>query len=50
MADLVRNEHPQIIAIVMAHLKTDALKLLPDRTRVDVLLHRHRTHSAERPQ
>jgi flagellar motor switch protein FliG len=42
VADLVRNEHPQIIAIVMAHLETDqaadALKLLPDRTRVDVLL------------
>ncbi|MGE8280020.1 MAG: flagellar motor switch protein FliG, partial [Stenotrophomonas sp.] len=42
VADLVRNEHPQIIAIVMAHLETDqaaeALKLLPERTRVDVLL------------
>jgi len=38
----VRNEHPQIIAIVMAHLEMDqaaeALKLLPERTRVDVLL------------
>ena len=42
VADLVRNEHPQIIAIVMSHLENDqaaeALKLLPERTRVDVLL------------
>jgi flagellar motor switch protein FliG len=38
VADLVRNEHPQIIAIVMSHLENDqaaeALKLLPERTRV----------------
>lgn len=42
IADLVRNEHPQIIAIVMAHLDNDqaaeALKLLPERTRADVLM------------
>jgi flagellar motor switch protein FliG len=42
VADLVRNEHPQIIAIVMAHLDSDqaaeALKILPERTRADVLL------------
>lgn len=42
IADLVRNEHPQIIAIVMSHLDADqaaeALKLLPERTRADVLL------------
>ncbi len=42
IADLIRNEHPQIIAIVMAHLDSDqaaeALKLLPERTRADVLL------------
>ncbi|WP_108844266.1 flagellar motor switch protein FliG, partial [Xanthomonas fragariae] len=42
VADLVRNEHPQIIAIVMAHLDSDqaaeALKNLPERTRADVLL------------
>jgi len=42
VTDLVRNEHPQIIAIVMSHLEPDqaaeALKLLPQRTRVDVLL------------
>jgi len=42
IADLVRNEHPQIIAIVMAHLESDqaaeALKCLPDRVRSDVLL------------
>ncbi|NYF19283.1 flagellar motor switch protein FliG [Xanthomonas sp. JAI131] len=42
VADLVRNEHPQIIAIVMAHLDSDqaaeALKLLPERVRADVLM------------
>ncbi len=42
VADLVRNEHPQIIAIVMAHLDSDqaaeALKILPERVRADVLL------------
>ena len=42
IADLVRNEHPQIIAIVLSHLDPDqaaeALKYLPERTRADVLL------------
>jgi len=42
IADLVRNEHPQIIAIVMAHLDADhaaeVLKGLPERVRSDVLL------------
>jgi flagellar motor switch protein FliG len=42
IAELVRNEHPQIIAIVMAHLDGDqaaeVLKCLPDRARSDVLL------------
>jgi flagellar motor switch protein FliG len=42
IADLVRNEHPQIIAIVMAHLDADqaaaTLKLLAERVRADVLL------------
>lgn len=42
IAELVRNEHPQIIAIVMAHLDSDqaaeVLKLLPQRARADVLL------------
>ena len=42
IADLVRNEHPQIIAIVLSHLDgdhaADTLKLLPERTRADVLL------------
>ncbi|MDQ3206442.1 MAG: flagellar motor switch protein FliG [Pseudomonadota bacterium] len=42
IADLVRNEHPQIIAIVMSHLDADqaaeVLKCLPDRVRADVLL------------
>jgi flagellar motor switch protein FliG len=42
IAELVRNEHPQIIAIVMAHLDADqaadVLKCLPDRTRADVLM------------
>ncbi len=42
ISELVRNEHPQIIAIVLAHLDSDqaadVLKLLPERTRGDVLL------------
>jgi len=42
IAELVRNEHPQIIAIVMAHLDGDqaaeVLKCLPERARVDVML------------
>lgn len=42
IADLVRNEHPQIIAIVLSHLDPDqaaeVLKVLPDRVRADVLL------------
>ncbi|HEY0862194.1 MAG TPA: flagellar motor switch protein FliG [Pseudoxanthomonas sp.] len=42
IADLVRNEHPQIIAIVLSHLDGDqaaeTLKLLPERARSDVLL------------
>lgn len=42
IAEMVRNEHPQIIAIVMAHLDPDqaaeVLKCLPERTRADVLM------------
>ncbi|MEG3192537.1 flagellar motor switch protein FliG [Lysobacter sp. D1-1-M9] len=42
IADLVRNEHPQIIAIVLSHLDPDqaaeVIKVLPDRVRADVLL------------
>jgi flagellar motor switch protein FliG len=42
IAELVRNEHPQIIAIVMAHLDADqaaeVLKCLAERTRADVLM------------
>lgn len=42
IAELIRNEHPQIIAIVMAHLDSDqaaeVLKCLAERVRVDVLL------------
>jgi flagellar motor switch protein FliG len=42
IAELVRNEHPQIIAIVLAHLDVDhaaeVLKCFPDRGRVDILL------------
>lgn len=42
VAELIRNEHPQIIAIVLAHLDPDqsaeVLKSLPERTRADVLL------------
>ncbi len=42
IADLVRNEHPQIIAIVLSHLDpdhaADTLRLLPERAHADVLL------------
>ncbi|HZX81595.1 MAG TPA: flagellar motor switch protein FliG, partial [Lysobacter sp.] len=42
IAELVRNEHPQIIAIVMAHLDPDqgaeVLKCFPDRVKSDVLV------------
>jgi flagellar motor switch protein FliG len=42
IGELIRNEHPQIIAIVVAHLDSDqaadVLKLLPERIRGDVLL------------
>lgn len=42
VADLVKNEHPQIIATILAHLEYDhageILKLLTERLRNDVLL------------
>lgn len=42
VAELIRNEHPQIISIVLSHLDADqsaeVLKVLPERTRADVLL------------
>lgn len=42
VAELIRNEHPQIIAIVLAYLDADQsaeiLGLLPERVRVDVML------------
>ncbi len=42
VADLVSNEHPQIIATIMAHLEPDqaasVLALLTERTRNDVML------------
>ncbi|WP_177188967.1 flagellar motor switch protein FliG [Solimonas aquatica] len=42
VADLVRNEHPQIVAIVLAYLDPDQaseiLTLLPERMRSDVLM------------
>mgnify|MGYP001156579019 FL=1 len=42
IADLIRNEHPQIIAIVLSFLESDqaadVVKLLPARTRVDALM------------
>ncbi|MGY0620392.1 flagellar motor switch protein FliG [Lysobacter sp. A378] len=42
ISELVRNEHPQIIAIVMSHLDEDqaaeVLKCLAERVRADVLL------------
>ncbi len=42
IADLIRNEHPQIIAIVLAYLDSDqaadVIKLLPARLRSDALM------------
>ena len=42
VAEMIRNEHPQIIAIVLSYLDSDQsasiLGLLPVRTRVDVLM------------
>ena len=42
IAELVRNEHPQIIAIVLAHLDPDqgaeVLKCFPERVKSDVLV------------
>jgi flagellar motor switch protein FliG len=42
IADLVRNEHPQIVAIVLAYLEPDqaaeVLGLLPERARADVVM------------
>lgn len=42
IAELIRNEHPQIISIVLAHLDSDqaaeVLKSMPERTRSDVLM------------
>jgi flagellar motor switch protein FliG len=42
VADLIINEHPQIIATIMVHLEPDqsseVLSLLPERTRNDVML------------
>lgn len=42
IAELIRLEHPQIIAIVLSHLEPDhaaeVLSLLPERTRPDILM------------
>lgn len=42
VAELVRNEHPQIVAIVLAHLDSDqaaeTLGMLPERSRSEVTL------------
>jgi flagellar motor switch protein FliG len=42
IADMIRNEHPQIVAIVLAYLDSDhaaeVLAHLPERTRSDLLL------------
>jgi len=42
VAELIRLEHPQIIAIVLAYLEADqaaeVMVLLPDKTRVDVIM------------
>lgn len=42
IADMIRNEHPQIVAIVMSHLDPDqaaeTLVYLPDRMQSDIIL------------
>ncbi len=42
IADMIRNEHPQIIATIMVHLDRDhaaeVLQLLPERLRNDVMM------------
>jgi len=42
VAELIRNEHPQIIAIVLSYLDSDqaaeVLALFPERTRPDILM------------
>jgi len=42
IAELIRNEHPQIQAIVLSHLDSDqsadVLKMLPERARGDIVL------------
>lgn len=42
VAGIIRNEHPQIIAIVLSYLDNDhaaeVMRLLPERTRPDVLM------------
>lgn len=42
IAELIRNEHPQIIAIVLSHLDSDqaadVLKVFPERARADVMM------------
>jgi flagellar motor switch protein FliG len=42
VAEMIRNEHPQIIATIMAHLDrdhaSDILNLMPERLRNDVML------------
>lgn len=42
IADMIRNEHPQVVAIVLAYLEkehaAEVLALLPEQLRVDVVL------------
>jgi flagellar motor switch protein FliG len=42
VADMIRNEHPQIIATILVHLESDqasdVLKIFPERLRNDVML------------
>jgi flagellar motor switch protein FliG len=41
IAELIKNEHPQIVAVILAHLEydqaADVLKLFPERLRNDVM-------------
>ncbi len=42
IAELIKNEHPQIVAVILAHLEydqaADVLKLFPERLRNDAML------------
>src|SRR3546814_10728988 len=53
VAELISDEHPQIIATILVHLERDrasnVLALLPERLRNDVMLRRSEEHTSELP-